>query len=113
MSIRTRLVQRATVYRRGGGTQDDYGNVVPTTGSGTSYPALFQPRTSREVTLGGEVYTSDWVLFLPPEAQVDATDKVRRTDDGTLFEVIGAPNPRAGGAGTTKLLELALRHVTG
>lgn len=110
MSYRTRLVQRATVYQRGGMVEDDYGNLRPSTDAGHSYPALFQPQTAREVTLGGEVYTSDWTLFLPPEAQVDANDKVRR-EDGTLFEIIGAPMPRVNGRGNTELLELALRHT--
>lgn len=110
MSVHTRLVQRATVYQRGGMVEDDYGNLRPSTGAGKTYPALFQPQNAREVTLGGEVYTSDWTLFLPPEAKVDANDKVRR-EDGVLFEIIGAPMPRVDSLGHTQTLELALRHT--
>lgn len=110
MTFRTRLSSKATVYQRGGMVEDDYGNLRPSTGAGKTYPALFQPQNAREVTLGGEVYTSDWTLFLPPEAQVDANDKVRR-EDGTLFEIIGAPMPRSDNFGHVQLLELALRHT--
>jgi hypothetical protein len=113
MTIESRLVDRATVFQRGGLVEDDYGNLRPSTDAGVTYKGLFQSRSSQEVTLGGEVYTSDWVLYLPPSARIDANDKVRRDADGTLFEVIGAPIPRANGRGRTQLLELSLRHTVG
>lgn len=90
MSLKRLFSQTATVVSTPFGPEtDDYGNVVPGAESRVEYPARLEETGSTEVTLDRDTVTSDWRVFLPPEAAISAYDRVEV--DGEMYEVVGRP----------------------
>ncbi len=83
------LSERVT-RRRFGTVEDEYGNEVRGVASVAVYPARLEQTASTEITQDRATYISDWLLFLPPRADIHAGDQV--TAEGAVFEVLGPPN---------------------
>lgn len=88
MSFRRLLSQTATVTTRTPGTSDAEGNVV-TANTSADYPALVQQTDAIEVLVGDVRSVSNWLLFLLPDAAINAQDQV--VVDGRTYEVTGEP----------------------
>ncbi len=89
MSFRL-LVKTASVYRRGPGAQKNaYNMPIETEAAAVNYPCWLEQTDTVEVTVGRDTVLSDWLLVLPPEALLDATDRI--AVDGRSFEVVGHP----------------------
>lgn len=84
-----RLPDTVTVLRPGASTTNAEGDSTATD-SETEYPGWLQQTEATEVNNGRTVLTSGWLLFLPADADLRASDRVR-VDDNT-FEVVGLPN---------------------
>lgn len=111
MGIRHLLTGQATIVRPGT-TTDEYNNQVPdwATATRSTWPARLEQLAGREVTADQQTQLADWILYLPPDAQVEGTDRVEH--DGKTFEVVGPPN-EATTPRRTSHLEVSLRHVQG
>lgn len=109
MTFRRLLTQTATVIRRDSiGQVDEYGNPLPGPEARTDYPARLEQVNTREVLVDRETVTSEWRLFLPPEAVISAQDLVEV--DGERFEVMGRPARESSPRGTHHV-EALLRVV--
>lgn len=91
MSFDGLLTQTVALLEPAADTDDD-GNPVDDWGSATSTDSkgLLQQTSAIEVTLGRDTVISDWLLFLPADAAVDAVARV--VVDGSTFEVVGRPD---------------------
>src|SRR5437879_3855807 len=95
MSLERLLVKSATVLTRGPGStsRNEYGRPIEDTVDpqiAAKYPCWLEQTASQEIIVGRETVLADWLLILPPEAIIDATDQV--VVDGQLFEVVGHPD---------------------
>lgn len=93
MSFSSLLVQSVTILRAGV-IVDRYGSSIPDwdNPSEASSRAWIAHRESTEDNdEGRNGRSSDWVAFLPPDATVDALDRVQW--NGYTFEVVGLPKP--------------------
>ena len=90
MSLRRQLTETFTVIRPGEKT-DALNNKVADWENPTrvSYPAKLQRLDVAELIAGEQTPVSHWLVFLPPEADVRATD--RGEADGKTFELVGPP----------------------
>jgi hypothetical protein len=66
---------------------DDYGNVVRDTETTVPYQCRLEQVKGSEVTVNRNTRISDWVLYLPPDADVLSSDVIRA--QGSDFEVAG------------------------
>ncbi|WP_073946522.1 head-tail adaptor protein [Streptomyces kebangsaanensis] len=99
-----------TVVRPPG--NDSFGDPLPGDGDETEVRGAFmQPASTRERTDDRDTVVSDWKCFLPPTADIRATDRIRWRDHE--YEVDGAPEPYDDLRGTTRHIEVQLRRVTG
>lgn len=89
MTLLGMLTQTATVVSFPMSAVDEYGNPVAGPEVRTDYPARLEQTESTEVTRGRDTVISDWRLFLPADALVDAYDRVEI--EGSTFEVAGRP----------------------
>lgn len=92
----TDLLNRpCTIVRRTAGDADELGNATQTTAEVETVCEL-QQRARPERTDAGTVATSEWALYLLPDAEIDTGDAV--VIDGATYEVAGTPkrlrNPR-------------------
>lgn len=109
MSLTSLLSEDVTHLAWTGGAEDAYGNVASTWASVGVLKGRLEQRSGEERTVDGNVVTSDWVLFLHPDAVIDARD--RFTDgQGRTFEVTGPANLRSA-PNRDVLVEVSLRHV--
>lgn len=96
-----------TILGRSAGSDDGYGNLVPTITEVETVGELQQVRREE-----GEVSDTHWLLILPADSEIDTGDAV--SIEGRTYELIGDPwfarNPR------TQLLshvECTLRRTAG
>lgn len=84
------LTQQAT-RNRFGSTTDDYNNVVPndTVVDTKEYPCRLEQGPSIELTIGANTQITNWIIYLPPDADVKGTDVLEV--DALKYEVIGPP----------------------
>lgn len=109
MSLARLLIQKATVTRRREDSQQKTRHGDPKhQESEVTYPCRLQLHSARELSTDREAQVEDGLLFLPPEAVVDGTDRVRI--DGQAFELVG-PAIAARGARRTRLIECRVRQV--
>lgn len=110
MSFRRLLSQEATVVTRPISGRDPYNNPAPGPEARATYPARLEQTGTSERTVDRNTVVSTFRLFLPPEAVVDALDRVEV--DGESYEVVGEPNRLTTPRGLHHL-ELELRLVRG
>lgn len=112
MTLDRMLRQQVTIERRSAGTTDAYGNQVATTSATKTLLAYLQPTATTEVLVDRETYLSDHLLVLPPDTEIDGSDRV--VHDGRTYELVGPPmrrfNPRTR---SEHHLECNLRLVQG
>jgi hypothetical protein len=115
VTISTLINRTCTITRRSSSTsKDDYGNVIPATSTVTTVCELQQQprRSDSESEAHADLSDTQWVAFLLPGEQIDASDKI--TVDGQAFEVAGQPwparNPRTQ---AVSHIEVNLRRVAG
>lgn len=89
MTLRSLLTQTVTVKHRSDGAVDRFNNPSDVFDAGTVYRARLEQATGDEQMTDRSVQTSDWLLFLPPEAVIGGRDRVEA--DGSTFEVVGPP----------------------
>ncbi len=84
------LTQQAT-RNRFGSTVDDYNNEIAndTVIDTKRYACRLQQSPSKEITVGANTQITNWVIYLPPEADVRGTDVLEV--DGQKYEVVGPP----------------------
>jgi hypothetical protein len=70
---------------------DDYNNEVrdPNNPTVATYPCRLEQTPSMEITVGANTQISNWVIYLPPDADVKGTDVIQA--DGVTYEVLGPP----------------------
>lgn len=69
---------------------DRYNNPARGTPTETTYPARVEQTSAQEITEGRSTLISDWVAYLPHDADVEGHDEL--VYDGATFEVVGMPN---------------------
>lgn len=103
------LTQPVTILRHSAGEVDGYGNPSSAWSAAETVDARMEQRPGTERSTDGTVITSDWVLFLPPETVIYATDRV--TDGyGRTFEVVG-PAQMASTPARDVMVIVSLRSV--
>ena len=90
MTILSRMRQTATVYLLSEGDPNRYGDAEPDFDGGPDYPCILQQAATSEVLVGRDTRHSQWLLILPPEADIDSLSEVESGD--LRFRVIGDPN---------------------
>lgn len=90
-------------------TTDDYGNVVPSWGSGTPEKGLVEPGVSTEVTVGRDTVVADARAFLAPDSAITALSRVIAA--GRTYEVVGQPGLWDQGSPGTRHIEAFLRAL--
>lgn len=112
MSLAGLLNQPLTIQRRGVVGTDEYGNDVLGTVSTPAAVGYVEQTAAKEITVGQETYTTDWLVVLPAGTAIDGSDRI--VHDGRLLEVIGSPheawNPRRR---AVDHVEVRAREVTG
>jgi hypothetical protein len=93
------LLTQKAVRNRFGSTTDDYNNVVvnDTVVDTKTYPCRLEQGPSTEITLGANTQISNWVIYLPPDADVKGTDVLEV--DSQKYEVLGPPTVSITSAG--------------
>ena len=109
MSLSSLLVQTATVSRRTASGTDRYGNTGYDWADDAEYPARLSQLKADERPVTEDRQVIEWRLYLPPEADLAAADRV--VVDEQTFEVWGDPYP-VRGARDVHHLEANLRRVT-
>lgn len=95
--LATRLINLPVEVRsRGPSGTDDYGNEVPGTITTTETVAYVEQTESRELVVDRQTVTADWLVLLPAQIVIDASDHV--VVGLAILEVVGKPwrviNPR-------------------
>lgn len=96
------------------GTEDDYGNDIPTETEVDTVCELQKEirRSSEEPGGQGELSDTLWSLFLPAGTQIDTGDAVEV--DGALYEMVGSPWPvRHPLTGVESHVEASVRRTAG
>ncbi|MFE6282436.1 hypothetical protein [Streptomyces sp. NPDC057877] len=92
--------------------QDGFGDPLPGDPAETEVTGAFmQPAGTTERTDDRDTVDSAWTCFLPPTADIRATDRIRWRS--TVYEVDGDPQPFDDLRGATRHIEVRLRRVTG
>lgn len=95
MTVAGLLSQTATVHVRDeSGGDDMFGSDRPVWTAGATYPCRLEPLgTPEEVTVGGDVQTAEWRLYLPAAAHgnLSGYDRVTVAGEAPTFEVVGTP----------------------
>lgn len=102
---RTVTVRRYPESERGAYNSPQAGDPVDVV-----YPGRLEPTTGVELTQDRGTVLADWILYLPDDADVVASDQV--IIDDVTYEVVGPP-ARGTGIGRIDHIEARLRHVTG
>lgn len=103
------LTQPVAVLRHTAGATDDYGNPTSSWAKVETVNGRLEQRPGTERSTDGTVVTSDWVLYLPPETVIYASDRV--TDSyARTFEVVG-PAQMTSSPIRDVLVEVSLRSV--
>lgn len=89
MSLRSLLTQTVTVQTHTAGADDVFGNQADTFPSSRTYRARLEQTAEDEQVVDRDTLRTDWLLILPPEAQISGRDRV--VADGVTFEVVGPP----------------------
>lgn len=88
MSLTGLLSETVTVIRPGE-TIDEYGDVVPGGETRVDYPGRLEQLSTDELLRDRDTIVADWRVFLPPDADIAATDWVEGR--GHVFHVNGLP----------------------
>lgn len=98
MSLETLLTQEVTVATPVIVT-DEHGNPERTWDGADrrTYKAYIEQSTTKESTVAGQPWVTEWLLILLPTAVIGPDDRVER--NGDVFEIVGLPdheyNPRS------------------
>lgn len=88
-----RLLRRPLViHQRGDPWTDAYGVTHPGAWVPTPTLGYVEQTTTKDVTVGGQVVSADWLLLVGPGTSITAWDRVEVPDMNGLFEVIGLPS---------------------
>jgi hypothetical protein len=90
-------------------TVNVYGDLERGVESSVVYRCRLEQVTGTEVTVNRSTQISNWVLYLPPDADVKASDTVKVSD--TTYEVVGPPIAHKTPLTTTHI-EAHLIHVS-
>ena len=83
------LLKQSAAVKRFPIVIDEYGNESRGTATTITYPCRLEQTDGTEVTVNRNTQTSNWNLFLLPEADIKSGDQV--VVDATTFEVAGPP----------------------
>lgn len=111
MSLAGLMTYTVTILRRSTTAQDEYGDPVGTFTSAGDSPAWIEQTQTREVLLGRDRVTADWLVVLPVGTVLEPYDRI--VHDGMTFEVIGAPWLAASPVTGSRHREALLRFVEG
>lgn len=89
MTLATLLTETATVTSYAD-TTDEYGNVIPGTGTPVDWPARLEQLGTEEIIRDEDTILADWRIFLPANATITPYDTVDAR--GLHFTVFGYPN---------------------
>jgi len=90
-----RLLQTpAVILRRTETAVDEYGNPEPVWADDVEIRVLLQQRIAREGD-GGATETTVWVVYLPPEIEMDGWDRIRVDGEEWTLDGDGAPRQTA------------------
>lgn len=101
MSFLGLLNQEVTIITMVDGAEDAMGNLEPTAGPPVIVQGRLQQSAPEEVTLGRDTALSDWVAYLPADADVAFADTL--TVGGRTWQVVGSPYPVQTPGGTHHL----------
>ena len=93
MSFDAALIHEVTIRRRTRTGEDEQGIDVYTWSDVDTSPAWVEQTDAREVREGRDAILTDWLVFLPNEADVNGHDQII-FEDKTL-EVVGTPAARS------------------
>ena len=88
------LRDEVTVIRYDLGPKNRQGNAIRVETSRGTYAALLEQQTSQELSADRTTVLDIWLVYLPPDADLDAGDQVLNGD--RVFEVHGSPNLHMG-----------------
>jgi hypothetical protein len=108
VTLQSLMDQTATVLRSPDTVSERYNDPSGGTPIEAEYPCRLEQTTSQEITLGRATQISDWILFLPWNADLKADDVVRV--GGLTYEVVGPPI-QARTVGRVDHVEARLRFV--
>lgn len=111
MSLASLLTETLWVIPFAAGAEDEYHNPVGAFGAAVQVKGRLEQSRSDEETVDRDTPISDWILYLHPDAQVSALDRIQDAD-GRMFEVVGTPAPQRSPRGIHHI-EVRLRNVEG
>lgn len=105
------LTKRARVLRLSGAGEDEYGNPRATVETATEYAAWIAPLGGREDTHDRSTEISEWRIYLPAGADLEADDRVEI--EGRTFDVVEPPVRAERPGRGTHHVEARLRWIRG
>lgn len=69
---------------------DEEGNATSSAPETQTVPAWVQQQSTTEVKVGPDTVTSNWRVFLPPEVEIEALDRIVWLEK--VYEVVGVPD---------------------
>lgn len=90
MSLRSRMRDVVTIQTPAPVDTDDYGNDVPAWDESDDVFAVVSPISQQETDVDRETRVDQYLFFVGPEVEVDATCRVELAD-GTICRIIGTP----------------------
>jgi hypothetical protein len=99
------------VWHRSASAQDEYGEPTNAFTSGGRSPAWIEQTETREMLVGRNRVSADWMLVLPVGTPLEPYDRI--VHDGKTFEVVGAPWLAASPVTGERHREALLRFIEG